>query len=295
MESTALIDMTPEDITYLVDFLRKQARYSARNDNYFISKLPTYEVSKIPYPNDKERHIYEELAATNRNYSLENIVNQEYLINGNRNQLLDRMFIDIINKIVNEGVYDDNIENDLSDYIKFILYIDTYIRRQGTEPVLTEALTNALINRASKLIREGHYVVTNQSYDVYEMMPDELNCKGIDPISSQPIKTGFRLDADERRICYDISTIVAIANSTFGIQTPVSPFTRRPFSENDMKRIRGFIRNMETSRPVTRSMTRRAVGGKTKKYGRLLKIKGNKKYRKTKNNKKIYRKSKSRR
>lgn len=260
MSSARLAGMNLQNIIGFIEFSREQAIYFAQNDEYFSSKLQTYEFTKSPYPDDVERQSYEEVINTNERYSFQNIVNENFIVNGRRNQLVDRMIIDIIHKSVSNGVYDNTIQDGLSDYANFILYVDDYMCQQGNPSVFKDTMINALVDRASILIKHhdsGIQTTSTSHCDIYEMMPDEINCVGVDPISCQKITTCFRLDADNRRICYDISTIVAVVNSAFGLNTPVSPFTREPFSENDMKRIKGFIKLMATSRPVTRAMSGR--------------------------------------
>lgn len=302
MSVNTLIQMTPANIMALIENEKNEAINLAQNDPNFSRKIGIYESTKVPFPDDEERQIYEQLLEDNPNYSIQNIIEQEYVLNGRRNRMIDSMFIDIMNKSIENGIY-DNIEIGLSDYARFILYVDDYLHQLGNPAILKEAITNALINRANMFIKQGQEALnpTNNEYDIYEQLPDEKGCKGLDPITNQKIVTGFRLDADERRICYDISTIVKIVNSTFGLTTPVSPFNRAPFSENDMRRIKIFMKNMSSMKPITRSMTqRRAIGGKNKflnTYSSSRRSKKHKSYNKRykKSNKRKYRKTNTRR
>lgn len=293
MSVNTLVRMTPENIASLIENEKNEAISLAENNTDFIRKIQTYETTKAPYPDDNERAAYEDVLENNPQYSIQNMVSQEYLIDRRRNRLVDQLFIDIMNKAIDNGVY-DNIEIGLSDYARFILYIDDYLHKLGNPAIIKESIVSSLVNRANMFIRQGQESLTprDDKYNIYVQLPDEKDCKGIDPITSQKIITGFRLDADNRRVCYDISTIVKIVNSTFGLNTPVSPYTRAPFTENDMRRIKGFIKNMSSTRPVTRRMTRCRDGGRSKiKHNK--KHKTNKKYNNKKkvSNKKSYRKN----
>lgn len=256
MSVNTLIRMTPANIIALIENEKNEAIHLSQNDPDFYRKTQTYEITKAPFPNDEERKIYDELIENNPNYSIQNIIEQDYILNGRRNHFIDTIFINIMNKAIDNGIY-DNIEIGLSDYAKFILYVDDYLHKLGNPAILKEEITNSLINRANMFIKQGLEELNplNIKYHIFEQLPDEKDSKGIDPITNKKIITGFRLDADERRICYDISTILKIVNSTFGLTTPVSPFTRVPFTENDMTRIKIFIKNMSSLRPITRKMT----------------------------------------
>lgn len=277
MSINTLSRLTPQNIIALIENEKDEAVNLMQNDQFFVSRVDIYDFTKSPYPDDEERQYYEEILTDNPNYSPQIVGAQQYIINGHRNRLIDQLFIDVMNKTIDNGKY-DNIENGLSDYAKYILYVDNMMHINGQPAILKEAIINAFIRRADMFIRQGQSVYSEDNhYDVYVQLPDEVNCIGTDPISMKKITTGFRLDADDRRVCYDISTIISIVNSTFGINTPVSPFTRKPFSENDMRRIRGFIKSMSSTRPITRTMTRRENKGgkhvKSKKHHKKRKYK----------------------
>lgn len=260
MSSNTLSRLTPQQIINVIETEKDDSIHLMRIDNDFITRVYMYDITKVPYASDKERNIYEEILENNQEFSAENMTNQPYILNERRNQMIDNLFIGVMSKTIDNGIY-DNIEDGLSDYVKYILYIDNMLHQLGHPTIIKDAITNMFINRASTLIKEYNKTLNldNDYYDIYYELDDEKGSFGIDPISTKKISICFRLDADDRRICYDISTIVNLVNSTFGIDTPVSPFNRKPFSINDIRRIRGFIKILNTNRAITRSMSKISI------------------------------------
>ena len=146
----------------------------------------------------------------------------------------------------------------------------------GTNHLLEENLSNndledgidININRRRSIVTTGRPAAIPRAPPT-PWTPDADCVDQEDPVSMEniPIGRGFRLEAENR--CYNIETVAQMKQ----LQTPlVGPMSRIPFTEQDKRRIRDYLRNNSTQQTIG-GRKRKTKGIKTKRTKRTKRTK----------------------
>lgn len=261
-----------EDIRTRVTTFVTNQEHNANAENqefqdYLNSIWTSGAMNGFPDPDSEEYAIY--IIALNEDGHNHPQPNQNDL----RRQIVMINYIkNIIHLSIESGVY--NSLEDLSNFVLFQIYHDNHLAEPNTSGYFKLFVINELTTR---LEREYQHQQPLQQLQPYVPLNNSQCGSAIDPVFFTRIPEGnaFKLDNEDR--CYNINTIkgcIAVNNNT-------SPFTRIPFSQNDLNRISAHNAYLSHRGMFTRSMAR--GGYKNKRY---ITHKKNKTYKRHKRNKK---------
>lgn len=248
--------------------------------DYLNSVLASGAVNGFPDPDSEEYAIF--MIARNRDDYNHPQTNQN---NSRRQPVMITHIKNMIHLSIESGVY--NSLEDLSNFVLFQIYHDNHLAEPNTSGNFKHFVINELIAR---LEREHQQPL--QQLQPYVPLNNSQCKSAVDPVFFTKIPEGlaFKLDNEDR--CYNINTI----KSCIAVNNNTSPFTRIPFSQNDINRISAHNAYLAHNGMFTRSMARGGYKNKTYKRHKKNKtykgkkkikhIKGTKKQKKQKNQKK---------
>ena len=261
-----------EDIRTRVTTFVTNQEHNANAENqefqdYLNSVLASGAVNGFPDPDSEEYAIF--MLARNRDDYNHPQTNQN---NSRRQPVMITHIKNMIHLAIESGVY--NSLEDLSNFVLFQIYHDNHVAEQNTLGYFKLFVINELTTR---LEREYQHQQPLQQLQPYVPLNNSQCGSAIDPVFFTRIPEGlaFKLDNEDR--CYNINTI----KSCIAVNNNTSPFTRIPFSQNDLNRISAHNAYLAHRGMFTRSMAR--GGYKNKRY---ITHKKNKTYKRHKRNKK---------